>query len=322
MRAIASSREFARKRLRKGRVSLGGIGLVAALAMVEVGGAAVAPVAPVTPVAPATLVAPLSLAQAQRVVAAAEAEAHRLGAPGAAIAVVDLSGFPLAVARLDGTFAAAGVVSVGKARTAAIFGRPTKGMEEAINQGRTAMTALSAVVDAVPLQGGVPLVVDGRLVGAVGVSGAASADQDSRIAEAAAPAVADPATLAEVGLVHLPAEAVQAGFAVGRPLIENAAFKIHASRRDQAGEAEVHTLDSDLLYVLAGEATVVVGGAVVEPRNLSPTEIRGRAIDGGEIHTLVAGDVLVIPAGTPHWFRDLPQAPVLYYAVKSTGGLQ
>lgn len=265
---------------------------------------------------------PLSLAQAQRVVAAAEAEAHRLGAPGAAVAVVDLSGFPVAVARLDGTFAAAGAVSVGKARTAAIFGRPTKAMEEAINKGRTAMTVLAAAVDAVPLQGGVPLMLQGRVVGAVGVSGAASADQDTAIAEAAAPAVADPASLAPVALAHLEAAEVEAGFAVGKPLLENAAFKVHASRRDRAGEAEIHTLDTDILYVVSGEATLVLGGTVLEPRNLSPTEIRGRGIEGGESHALRAGDVLVIPAGTPHWFRELGRAPVLYYAVKSTGGLQ
>jgi glc operon protein GlcG len=265
---------------------------------------------------------PLSLAQAQRVVAAAEAEAHRLGAPGAAVAVVDLTGFPVAVARLDGTFAAAGAVSVGKARTAAIFGRPTKAMEEAINKGRTAMTVLAAAVDAVPLQGGVPLMLQGRVVGAVGVSGAASADQDTAIAEAAAPAVADPASLAPVALAHLEAAEVEAGFAVGKPLLENAAFKVHASRRDRAGEAEIHTLDTDILYVVSGEATLVLGGTVLEPRNLSPTEIRGRGIEGGESHALRAGDVLVIPAGTPHWFRELGRAPVLYYAVKSTGGLQ
>lgn len=265
---------------------------------------------------------PLSLAQAQRVVAAAEAEAHRLGAPGAAVAVVDLSGFPVAVARLDGTFAAAGAVSVGKARTAAIFGRPTKAMEEAINKGRTALTVLAGAVDAVPLQGGVPLMLQGRVVGAVGVSGAASADQDTAIAEAAAPAVADPASLAPVALAHLEAAEVEAGFAVGKPLLENAAFKVHASRRDRAGEAEIHTLDTDILYVVSGEATLVLGGTVLEPRNLSPTEIRGRGIEGGESHALRAGDVLVIPAGTPHWFRELGRAPVLYYAVKSTGGLQ
>lgn len=270
--------------------------------------------------AEATAAPALTLARAERVASAALAEARRLGAPGAAVAVVDLSGYPLALARLDGTFAAAGEVSVGKARTAAIFGRPTQGMEQAINQGRTAMTVLAQAVGALPLQGGVPLRIDGALVGAVGVSGAASADQDTQIAEAAAPAVVDPAPLTAAAVAHLEAAAVRAAFEVGRPLVETAGYKVHASRRVKAGEAEVHTLDTDILYVLEGEATLVLGGTLVEPRALSPSEVRGRSIAGGEEHPLRAGDVLVVPAGTPHWFRDVTRGPVLYYAVKATAG--
>lgn len=262
----------------------------------------------------------LTLARAERVVSAALAEARRLEAPGAAVAVVDLSGYPLAVARLDGTFAAAGEISTGKARTAALFGRPSKVLEDAINQGRTAMTALAPAVGAVPLRGGVPLLLDGALVGAVGVSGAASADQDSAIAEAAAPAVADPASLAGPAPAHFDAASARAAFEAGRPLVETAGYKVHASRRVQPGEAEVHTLDTDIFYVLEGEATLVLGGALVEPRAVSPSEIRARAIAGGQEHPLRAGDVVVVPAGTPHWFRDVARAPVLYFAVKATAG--
>jgi len=261
----------------------------------------------------------LSLPQAKRVVEAALAEAKRLGAPGAAVAVVDAGGFPVAVERLDGTFVAGTTVSTGKARTAALFGRPTKVLEGAINSGRDAMLALTTTVGATPMQGGIPLIVDGRLVGAVGVSGAASADQDSAIAETAALAIGDPATLAPAALVHLQASDVDAAFAVGRPMVETVGYKVHASRREKPGEAEVHTLDADIFYILAGEATLVLGGTVVEPRNISPTEIRGRAIEGGETHLLHKGDLLVIPAGTPHWFRELGESPVLYYAVKATG---
>lgn len=77
----------------------------------------------------------------------------------------------------------AATVSTGKARTAALFGKPTKVFEELINKGRTAMAALP---DFTPLQGGVPLLLDGRVVGAIGVSGAASAQQDHDIATVAA----------------------------------------------------------------------------------------------------------------------------------------
>ena len=124
----------------------------------------------------------LTLSGAQKVLALATAEAKRLNA-GGAIAVVDEGGHLLALERLDGTFPAAWSVSVGKARTAAQFRRPTRVFEEAIKGGRVSLTAVSEMV---PLQGGVPLFVDGQLVGAIGVSGAASAQQDDDIAQAAA----------------------------------------------------------------------------------------------------------------------------------------
>lgn len=127
----------------------------------------------------------LTLGGAKSVAAAAVAEANRLGAPGGAIAVVDDGGNLLYLERLDDTFPAAAQISVNKARTAALFRRPSKVLEDAIVGGRT---TLLAVADA-PLQGGVPIIVDGVVVGAVGVSGAASADQDNEIAIAAAAAL-------------------------------------------------------------------------------------------------------------------------------------
>src|SRR5574342_968541 len=126
----------------------------------------------------------LSLEGAKLVIAAAAAEARRNKA-GGAIAVVDDGGSVMALERLDGTFAASANISIGKARTAAIFQKPTKAFEDVIKGGRTAMVALN---DFTPLQGGVPIVVAGQVVGAVGVSGAASAQQDEEIAQAGASA--------------------------------------------------------------------------------------------------------------------------------------
>ena len=128
----------------------------------------------------------LTLEGAKKVIAAAVAEAKKLNAPGGAIAVVDEGGNLMAVERLDGTFAAGANISIGKARTAALFKRPTKAFEDIINKGRTAMTTLS---DFTPLQGGVPIMADGQIVGAIGVSGAASAQQDEDLAMAGAAAV-------------------------------------------------------------------------------------------------------------------------------------
>ena len=128
----------------------------------------------------------LNLEGAKKVISAAVAEAKKLNAPGAAIAVVDEGGNLMAVERLDNTFAAGANISIGKARTAAIFKRPTKAFEDIINKGRTAMTSLN---DFTPLQGGVPIMVGGQIVGAIGVSGAASAQQDEDLAMAGAAAI-------------------------------------------------------------------------------------------------------------------------------------
>ena len=90
---------------------------------------------------------------------------------------------------------------------------------------------------------------------------------------------------------------------------------IHASRREKAGMAEVHTQDADLIYVLGGSATFVTGGSVVGGSNIAPDEIRGSSINDGETKTLAKGDVIVVPAGTPHWFKQVSN-PFLYYVVK------
>jgi glc operon protein GlcG len=129
----------------------------------------------------------LTLDGAKKVIAAAVAEAKSKNAPGGAIAVVDDGGNLIAVERLDNTFAAGATISIGKARTAVLFKRPTKFFEDVINKGRTAMTTLA---DFTPLQGGIPIIVDGQIIGAVGVSGAASAQQDEELAIAGANALA------------------------------------------------------------------------------------------------------------------------------------
>src|SRR3954469_114077 len=132
----------------------------------------------------------LTLQGAERVIAAAKAEAQKLQAPGGVIAVVDDGGNLMALERLDGTFSAGANISIGKAKTAVMFKKPTRFFEELINssgKGRTVMTALDNFT---PLIGGIPITVDGQIVGGVGVSGAASADQDEKLAIAGSNAFA------------------------------------------------------------------------------------------------------------------------------------
>ncbi len=89
----------------------------------------------------------------------------------------------MALERLDGSFAMGATISIGKARTAVLFKKPTRFFEELINKGRTAMTAVDGFT---PLIGGIPIIVGGEVVGGIGVSGAASANQDEELALAGA----------------------------------------------------------------------------------------------------------------------------------------
>jgi glc operon protein GlcG len=264
----------------------------------------------------------ITLEGARKAIAAAKAEARAKNAPGAVIAVVDEGGNVVAVERLDGTFAAGGLISIGKARTAALFQKPTSVFENIINKGRTAMTALPDSFFT-PLQGGVPITVDGKTVGAIGVSGAASAQQDEELAIAGANAIGG-GMGRSMGSMAKPVsyyskDQVTAAFAKGAVLFdgENGGrnYMVHASRREAAGMAEVHEEDTDIVYVLDGTATFVTGGTVADPKTIAPGEIRGASIQGGETRKLVKGDVIIVPAGTPHWFQQVT-APFTYYVVK------
>lgn len=125
----------------------------------------------------------LSLAAARKIVAAAEAEA-RARTLGVVIVVVDDTGNVIMLTRMDTAQVASVNVGIGKARTAAIYRRPSRVFEEQIKNGRIAALALA---DATPLQGGVPIVIDGKVVGAVGVSGdSPQADEEIAIAGARA----------------------------------------------------------------------------------------------------------------------------------------
>jgi glc operon protein GlcG len=255
----------------------------------------------------------LTLDGAKRVIEAAKAEAKRLNAPGGVIAVVDDGGHLMALERLDNTFAAGAQISIGKARTAALFKRPTKVFEDIIKNGRTAMTALPDSFFT-PLQGGIPITVGGQIVGGVGVSGAASAQQDEELAIAGANVLAN---LNKAAVTYFDKEQVSAAFTKGAVLFDKGEkYMVHASHRDKAGVVELHEQDADIIYVLAGTATLVTGGEVVDGKTIAPGEIRGSDVKGGETRHIKPGDVIVVPAGTPHWFKEVP-APLDYYVVKA-----
>jgi mannose-6-phosphate isomerase-like protein (cupin superfamily) len=118
-----------------------------------------------------------------------------------------------------------------------------------------------------------------------------------------------------LGVIHLDHEKVSAVFAQGGPLLATNNFKVMALRRDQPGEAEVHDQDTDIFYVLEGSASLVTGGTTSEPRTTAPGETRGKGITGGEERRVAKGDIVVIPNGVPHWFKQVA-GPFLYYMVK------
>jgi glc operon protein GlcG len=294
------------------------------------------------------------------------------------IAVVDEGGNLMALERLDGTFAMGATISIGKARTAVLFKKPTRFFEELINKGRTAMTAVDGFT---PLIGGIPIMIDSQVVGGIGVSGASSAAQDEELALAGAnalmavagrvepgrsaggneqsssaiagrvepgrsaggneqsssaiagrvepgrsaggneqsssaiagPGSAPPATVA----TFIESKSVSAAFAKGMPLLETSGYKVHASRRAEPGQAEIHALDTDVIYVVEGSATLVTGGKAVDAKTIAPNEIRGSRIEGGEVHQITKGDAIVIPNGVPHQFT-LVSGELHYFVCKTT----
>jgi glc operon protein GlcG len=124
----------------------------------------------------------ISLASSKKIVDEAVKYAQTVNAPGGAIAVVDAGGNLVLLIRLDNTFAAASEVAIKKANTAALFRAASSKLENSINSGRQALITVGHTF----LQGGVPIVFENQVIGAIGVSGSASAQQDEDIANAGA----------------------------------------------------------------------------------------------------------------------------------------
>jgi glc operon protein GlcG len=252
----------------------------------------------------------LTLAAAEKIAAAAEIEANKRKA-AVVIVVVDDGGYPLIIKRLDDTQVASVEVGIGKARTAAIFRRPSRDFEEQIKNGRLASLVLPG---ATPLQGGLPLIVDGKTIGAIGVSGN-TPQEDEDIAKAGVAAFESVSKAPQASVTFLPAKQVSGAYAKGMNLVKAQNYKVDASHRDAPGVVEVHTKDTDIIYMLEGTATLVTGGKLVDGKTIEPEEIRGRDTQGGETREIAKGDVIVIPNGTPHWFKEL-KGQVNYYVVK------
>ncbi len=117
------------------------------------------------------------------------------------------------------------------------------------------------------------------------------------------------------GVTYVGHDKVAAALSKGGPLVSAPDLTVSGSHREKAGQVEVHDKETDVIHVIDGEATFVTGGSMVGGKTTKPGQSMGTDIKGGQTHHLTKGDVIVVPAGTPHWFKEVPHS-VSYYVVK------
>jgi mannose-6-phosphate isomerase-like protein (cupin superfamily) len=116
-------------------------------------------------------------------------------------------------------------------------------------------------------------------------------------------------------VTYVDAEKVAAAFSAGGRLGGGPDFAASGARRTGPGQVEVHEKETDIFYIVDGEATFVTGGKMIGGKLTRPNQYLGTDIEGGHVHHLKKGDFISIPAGTPHWFKEVPRS-INYYMVK------
>jgi mannose-6-phosphate isomerase-like protein (cupin superfamily) len=104
------------------------------------------------------------------------------------------------------------------------------------------------------------------------------------------------------------------GGAVGALFIREPNVRVGVNRRE-GGEPEEHEKTTHNWTILEGEATMVTGGTMVDRRSTGTGQFRGSSIQGGQTYQLKKGDMITIPAGTPHWFKEVPTKTIAFYVV-------
>jgi len=115
-------------------------------------------------------------------------------------------------------------------------------------------------------------------------------------------------------VTYVPHDKVSATMAKGGSIINDQGLIVLAQRRG-AGEVEAHEKTNHVFIIVEGEATLVTGGTLVGARQTGPDQRRAASIQGGQTHHLTKGDVITIPAKTPHWWKEVPTQTIAYYAV-------
>ena len=116
-------------------------------------------------------------------------------------------------------------------------------------------------------------------------------------------------------VTYIPHDKVAASLTKGGNLVTAPDLIVLGAHRAEAGQVEVHDKETDVMYMVEGSATIVTGGTMIGGRSTGPGQVRGKEIQGGQTQHLTKGDVMVIPAGIPHWFKEVPST-VSYYVVK------
>ena len=117
-------------------------------------------------------------------------------------------------------------------------------------------------------------------------------------------------------VTYVPHDKVTATMVKGGQIINDHGLIVLANRRG-AGEVEVHEKTNHIFIIVEGEATFVTGGTLVNARNTDPGQIRAASVQGGQVHHLTKGDVVTVPAKTPHWFKEVPTQTIAYYAINT-----
>jgi len=117
-------------------------------------------------------------------------------------------------------------------------------------------------------------------------------------------------------VTYVPHDKVSATMAKGGQIIGDHGLIVLAQRRT-AGEVEVHEKTNHVFIIVEGEATFVTGGTLVDARDTVPGQRRAPSVQGGDSHHLTKGDVITIPAKTPHWFKEVPTKTIAYYAINT-----
>lgn len=116
-------------------------------------------------------------------------------------------------------------------------------------------------------------------------------------------------------VTHVDHEKVAAALAKGGALVTARDLTVQGIRRAVPGQAEIHEKETDIFYVTDGEGTIVTGGTMVGGKQTAPNQLRGSEVKGGEVRHLKTGDVIVIPAGVPHWFKEVSPS-INYLTIK------